>query len=234
MRNRSLDLRLRVGADEFELHFEVPLESVTAKELLPLLRPFSDALVQIGAQRADGPISCGPGCGACCRQIVPVSEAEIWAVAEYVDSLGEAERQVFSERFDQALETLAEHAVELPADGNLLSLDSEARADLAIRYFHAGVPCPFLVDESCGIHPIRPIRCREYLVTSPAGNCAHPDTAEIRGVEMKAKLSTPLYGTSVERRAIPLVLALWWSRNHRESLPRTPGPELLKKLLSNL
>ena len=37
-----------------------------------------------------------------------------------------------------------------------------------------GVPCPFLEDESCSIHPERPLVCREYLVTSPAALCAGP------------------------------------------------------------
>ncbi len=44
----------------------------------------------------------------------------------------------------------------------------------ARRYFHLGIACPFLEDESCSIHADRPISCREYLVTSPAVNCADP------------------------------------------------------------
>jgi Fe-S-cluster containining protein len=36
------------------------------------------------------------------------------------------------------------------------------------------MPCPFLEDESCSIHPDRPLVCREYLVTSPAELCAGP------------------------------------------------------------
>jgi hypothetical protein len=35
-----------------------------------------------------------------------------------------------------------------------------------VRYFLQGVACPFLEAESCGIHPDRPLACREYLVTS--------------------------------------------------------------------
>ena len=34
--------------------------------------------------------------------------------------------------------------------------------------------CPFLEEESCSIHPDRPLVCREYLVTSPAELCAGP------------------------------------------------------------
>lgn len=39
-------------------------------------------------------------------------------------------------------------------------------------YFALGIPCPFLVDDSCGIHPARPLACREYVVASDPTHCA--------------------------------------------------------------
>ena len=39
------------------------------------------------------------------------------------------------------------------------------------RYFAAGIPCPFLEEERCGVYDERPVVCREYAVTSPPELC---------------------------------------------------------------
>ena len=49
-------------------------------------------------------------------------------------------------------------------------------------YLHENFACPFLEDESCSIHPDRPLVCREYLVTSPAENCSAPTAESIEKV----------------------------------------------------
>ena len=33
-----------------------------------------------------------------------------------------------------------------------------------LRAYRLGLPCPFLVDESCSIHPMRPAACRQFNV----------------------------------------------------------------------
>src|SRR3546814_20568883 len=53
---------------------------------------------------------------------------------------------------------------------------------LGLDYFRAGVACTFLVDESCGIYAVRPMKCRAYLVTSHAANSADPTPDGVRMV----------------------------------------------------
>jgi Fe-S-cluster containining protein len=108
----------------------------------------------------------------------------------------------------------------------------------ALDYFHAGVACPFLVNESCGIYPIRPMKCREYLVTSPAENCAAPTAETIRMVELPTTFSKHLFHFGRNPAAegpkwLPLVLLFEWAEAHRAEPQRTDeGIQLFREFLA--
>src|SRR5436305_2819221 len=103
---------------------------------------------------------------------------------------------------------------------------ADAMANSA-RYFNLGIDCPFLEDESCSIHPDRPLSCREYLVTSPAEHCTAPTRDTIRRVPTPGFAMTafaildgpPPVGKGC--RWVPLVLALEWA----EANPEPPATE---------
>ena len=74
-------------------------------------------------------------------------------------------------------------------------------------YFALGIPCPFLEEESCSIHPDRPLVCREYLVTSPAELCAGPTQEGVTPVPVP-KVSLAARGLQDEREEwFPLALS---------------------------
>ncbi len=111
-------------------------------------------------QRSEFDISCGPGCGACCRQAVPVTATELRAIRAWLDALPDDERSAHDQR-------IAATKARLDAsDAEAIGMENER------AYFALGIPCPFLVDESCSIHPARPLACREYVVTSDPVHCA--------------------------------------------------------------
>jgi hypothetical protein len=100
------------------------------------------------------------------------------------------------------------------------------------------VPCPFLENENCGIYSIRPLACREYLVTSPPALCEDPAKNEVFGVELPLKLSHVLYafGRSIEhdtRGWIPLVFLMAWARSDVAPGERVSGTgeEVLRQFL---
>jgi Fe-S-cluster containining protein len=39
-----------------------------------------------------------------------------------------------------------------------------ARIKEQLRRYRQGEPCPFLVDDACGVHPLRPMACRQFNV----------------------------------------------------------------------
>lgn len=137
-----------------------PVEVTAADQLLDAARILVDADVDGIDRNPAFDISCGPGCGACCRQAVPVTPAELRAVRRWLDELPDDERLAHEARIDATAERLT------ATDAEAIGVDDE-RAYVALA-----IACPFLVDESCTIRPVRPLACREYVVTSDPAHCA--------------------------------------------------------------
>src|SRR5262245_62928124 len=110
----SVSMSLRVGGEVLDVALDVPAGPARIDDLLPALQTLDDALVRHAARQAerDGRrVSCRAGCGACCRQLVPVSEVEARRLAELVRGLPDAERAAVEERFTRALEALASNGL---------------------------------------------------------------------------------------------------------------------------
>ena len=110
---------------------------------------------------------------------------------------------------------------------------------LGMDYFFNGIPCPFLEEESCSIHPDRPIDCREFLVTTPAENCSHPTAETVSCVKMPIKASLALSRMNAGQNKntlkwVPLILALEWAEAHPDDSELRPGTELLREFFSHL
>lgn len=233
---------LTVGDREIEASARVPAGPVRVVDILPVLHSLASAVVAVGEEQAREQgkvISCRAGCGACCRQIVPISEMDARYLAALVEAMPEARRARVVERFRAAVARLEE--LGLIAKFREMSRYTPAeRQEIAMDFFRAGVACPFLEDESCSIHPARPMVCREYLVTNPPENCAHPTITNIEMVPLPAKPSLALYrftdGVGEDKwRYLPLVLALEWAAEHAgDDQPELPGPQILMNFLRRL
>jgi len=234
---------LRVSDDLIQLSPAVPAGPASLTDLLPALRQISTELQRVATARAESEgkhVSCRAACGACCRQIVPISEPEALALAKLVESLPPERRERIRQRFRDSLRQLeAAGLLERVRDlkGRVPQAD---RRTFGMEYFRAGVACPFLEDESCGIHPDRPLSCREYLVTSPAANCSNPGPGLVEMLRLPAKLSEVLYRFADgegkgEHRYIPLVTALEWAESHSgNSLTSLSGPRLLENFVRQM
>jgi Fe-S-cluster containining protein len=228
---------LRFGGKTMPFRIQVPAESIRPVDLLPVLHEFNDALICAAVGHRE--VSCRAGCGACCRQIVPISEIEARYLADLIAAMPEEQKERVTSRFAEVLDALA-------SSGLLDRLRAEPPSDaaernrLGLEYFRLGLACPFLEAESCSIHPHRPASCREYLVTSPAKNCATPRADNITMVELPAKVSRVLYRFSDGRgeqpaRWMALPLLLEWAAEHRnDTQPATPGPELFANFMNKL
>jgi Fe-S-cluster containining protein len=241
-RMATVDLTLEGPQWELRGRMTVPTGPSRLDDLLPLARGLSDALVgeTIRAVEQSGEcISCKAGCGACCRQLVAISEVEARRIGKVVAQLPSPRRAVVEARFAEARRRLGE-------SGLLQDLqDTEKVSDsgygtLASAYFHQGIACPFLEEESCSIYEERPITCREYLVTSPAENCASPTSENIRRVKMLRPVFNAVARWQVGpsehflERWVPLILAPEWAADHPDDAPQRPGLDLLRELLNHM
>lgn len=232
---------LPVGGGVLNGSANLPTGQTTLTELLPILQNLENAIIGRVAEEAEAagtPISCCAGCGACCRQMVPVSLFEAEALNAWIRTLPEDRQAEIERRFHRALATLRDAGIiEKILETDWAQIEGKATG-LAVDYFHAGVPCPFLVDESCSIHPIRPLACREYLVTSSPELCRDPSVNEVSGVILPTKLSHVLYafGRQIEQDSrgwIPLVFLLAWGKSGVRPGERVSGTgeEVLRKFL---
>ena len=228
--SRNGRIVLVVGGERLPLELSVPPGPVTVETLLPILRGLSSLFSDRAAARADAagrPISCRAGCGACCRQLVPLAPSEARALARLVDAMPEPRRTVIRQRFSAALQKLEGLLDRMPTG------TKEERAELSLAYFKFAIACPFLEDESCSIHPDRPMACREYLVSSPAENCKTPRPDNID----KPTLDAYPMPTLVEVEAggwVTLIEALRYRDEHPEPKPAHEAPALLREVIGRL
>jgi Fe-S-cluster containining protein len=256
------DIDLAVGDGRLRTRVEVPTTPMSPTGLLPLARAISHALVDVAVKEATSAgrkISCKAGCGACCRQLVPVTEVEARSLRALVEAMPEPRRSEILARFQRARTRLAE--------ADLLSTlenrqPEESLSQLGMRYFALGIPCPFLENESCSIYEERPLICRDYLVTSPAEACRAPTRETVHCLPLSFKVWPALAyaggprsreeptttsespasgGVDAERPGtrprtpwLALTLALDWAAANPEGSPEWTGPELVNRFFSEL
>lgn len=217
----------------------VPASRVRARDMLEPLRSVAEAVIHLSVrsvERAGKTISCKAGCGACCRQFVPVSESEARTLIDLVNALPEPRRSEVRRRFDHAAEQITAAGLREP----IMNPESQPRQRLktiGIEYFQLKIPCPFLENESCSIHPERPILCREYLVTSPSENCSH--LREIDGVPIAQRASLAICRideppTRTMVRTVPLTMIFEWAKTAEPEPPPRPGREIMAEFLAYL
>lgn len=228
---------------EMRTAMSVPTGPIRLGELLPLAQSFGDAMAASVAKAVEGQgkrISCKKGCGACCRQLVPVAELEARRLAELVQELPEPRRAVVRARFAEARRRLEVAGLLGKLGDAQREWSTEESGAFRLEYFRQGIPCPFLEDESCSIYRDRPLVCREFLVTSPPEHCDQRKPETVDRVKMPLKIWTALArfdGAPTGARFnrwIPLVLALEWAAAHPEEPAARPGPELLRQFFEHL
>ncbi len=231
------------GAPALRLDLNVPQGPATILELLPAIRAAADALFGRTAEalaQAGTPVACGPGCGICCNQLVPVSREEALALARLVRGLPAPARRAVSDRFRRIVAALEEAGL---LDRLVRAFDGGIHkpgvlAGLQRDYWSLGLPCPFLEQGSCSVHPVRPVICRQYSVTSAPALCARPFTPGVRLAEVRHPLDLAGALASFDgararpTAALPLTLALLLEKKLEAGpLPQVPGPEMLSRFL---
>ncbi len=240
----TVEFTVGIGDGHFNASATVPAGQTNLTQILPVLQSLDSSFIDgVAAQYADAGlhVSCKAGCGACCRQMVPLSIFEAEALAGWIRTLPEPHQQELARRFDQSLRKLASAGlIDRMVTEDWLA-ETESARKLALDYLYQRVPCPFLEDESCSIHPIRPLICREYLVTSPPEHCADPAKLGVEPVRMPLNFSRVLVrmGAEVEhdrRGWIPLLFLFAWMESGARpgEAVAGEGPQVLYEFVKRL
>lgn len=216
----EVNFALRIGEGTLKASVNVPAGQTTLTNLLPVIQDFDSSMIhRVVDEAADAghPISCRAGCGACCRQMVPLSIFEAEFLGEWFSTLPAERQKELEDRFVRGLTKLKDAGVLERIMNSGWGGEEKEFVQMAIDYFHVGVPCPFLENESCGIYPIRPLICREYLVTSPVEYCNDPSIHQISAINLPLRPSQALYNisrelTREEKGWMPLIFLLAWAK----------------------
>ena len=216
-------LRLTVADLRIVHPITVPSGPVAAADVMPALQGLVNAVVE--AAEAGISISCRKGCGACCRQLVPVSRTEGERLLATVEKMPAERQKELRRRFGEAASKIAA--------AGLGQRTGRSDREMSVAYFALGVPCPFLEDESCSIHPDRPLVCREYLVTSPAELCAGPRQEGVTPVAVP-KVSLAARKLQDDDEWFPLAMLMEWARKRPKGGTRRTGPEWVQRFLKGM
>ena len=217
----SVEFTVGIDGGKFTATAIVPVGQTNLTQILPVLQSLDDSLIAGVAtqlRNVGRAISCKAGCGACCRQMVPISIFEAQALGEWIRTLPESHQQELAGRFHQALLKLSAVGLIDRMVNEDWFAETESARDLALAYLYERIPCPFLENESCSIHPDRPLACREYLVTSEPEHCFDPATLQSVPVNLPLHFSRVLnrIGADLEGDArgwIPLLFLFAWMKS---------------------
>ncbi len=207
---------------------EVPDVPLCLVEIVSPLYELCDAGVSLAVRKAasgGAQISCQKGCGVCCCQLVPVSIPEALLIADQTLAANTERSRRFRRGFDAAQKTLSTAGLW----DALQTIDAaEDQTPLARAYWELGIPCPFLENEACAIHAIRPCACREYNVKSDPVFCRNPFGEGPERIAIPRKTTTALANVAAQLlgeppQLIPLIALPSWFEAHAEIATHTWG-----------
>jgi Fe-S-cluster containining protein len=218
---------------------QVPDIPMGLADLVPFMYELCNSATALAIQKSGSmgkPVTCGPGCGVCCKQLVPLSVPEAVFLAHYVEGLAPEQSGEIKKRFAASLTVVRESGVL----ETITALDKKEDDDSAIAnaYFSLNIPCPFLSANSCGIHRVRPCACREFNVTSLPQFCADPLQKKIARIVIHRKMTAALAHaasrlTGARPELVPFpFLFEWYERNEEYAALRWKGIGLFDLMLS--
>jgi Fe-S-cluster containining protein len=240
----KVEFAIGLGDGKITATAVVPAGQTNLTQILPVIQSLEDSLIQgVSAQLAEAgkPVSCRLGCAHCCRQFVALNLFEAEALTAWIQTLPEFRQQQLAQRFHQAL-------LKISASGLLDRMvnedwiaQSNTAEKLALDYLYQRISCPFLEDEQCSIYPMRPLLCREYMVTSAPEHCIDPATGHSEPVRLPLLFSHSLQSIASElesdsRGWIPLVFLFAWMKAgaHPGEAVAGPGPQVLYEFVNRL
>jgi hypothetical protein len=107
----TTDLALAGARWQLRARVTVPAGPTRLRVLLPMVQALTDHVVGAAVKAVEEQghhVSCQKGCGACCRQLVPIAEEEARQLRDLIEALPEPRRTAVRSRFREARRRLDE------------------------------------------------------------------------------------------------------------------------------
>lgn len=159
-------------------------------------------------------ITCHKGCSTCCVLYIEASVCECELIVYYLYENPDV-FFIFLEQYPEWRRLIGQYGDPLIDCEMMIAemrredrWDDETQHELdskLVDYQLLGVPCPFLYDDICIIHAVKPYACANHLVTSPADWCSpfHPARPVLyRSDKIEEMNDLTLYGYELEKAVI--------------------------------
>src|SRR5262245_25009512 len=144
MDTATVHLEATIGSCALNMSVGVPAGPATVDDFLPLLQILDDKIVASAegdVQRQGTCISCQTGCGACCRQLVPLSPVDARHIARLVANMPEPRKTEIVGRFAAARQKLEETDFWQKLNNRQQWPQSDV-SQIGVEYFRLGIACP--------------------------------------------------------------------------------------------
>ncbi len=214
----------------------IPSEPMRLSDLARSVMHLDDEIITLGLKKhlpVLGSPSCKKGCAACCDQLVPISIPEAFMIHDLVSAMPEPRQEEVLTRIVAAEEVLEELSIDA---FSLSNTGDQSVRQLLVQYHRSGTKCAFLENGSCSIYTSRPAACREYLVSSPAENCAKIGEVVVTRIPISIRMGHALSGVAArvlgnEPMLLPLSFAVNWAEANEEMGQRRFDGHMLVNLL---
>ncbi len=241
-----LNLTITTSSGDLQAQVDVPTSWIPITKIVPVIRSLGDQAQDLevtNTLQTGKTISCQKGCAACCRQMIPVSPPEAFALIEVIHTLPQEHQARIKQNSAQThlrlqmsgLLTALQELASSPTQQTDEDLDSLNRAYYALR-----LPCIFLENEICSIYEHRPAGCRGHLVSSPAELCQDMINNPIKELHVPLRAGTVLSLlwadlTGEPVRLMPIPIACEWAETHQDLNTQTwKGTDLFHKAMDGL
>lgn len=141
----SRQLRRSLASREFDTSYAQLLESSPHVVLRRFLTRHDHLVEQVTADSAEQK-ACARGCASCCHFKVVADAVEVFAMVDYV------REHLQPQQIDRIIGTAKKNV-------------QQARPLSHRQQLIINQPCPFLLDDSCLVYPLRTIKCRNFHAT---------------------------------------------------------------------
>ena len=242
---KRLDFQIDLSGRILNLTISYADRPLKLSDLVPMARALCTKVVNAAAGIAADHgqrITCSKGCTYCCSYLAPLSSAEAFRIRDEILTMPVSKRRYYLRSMMIRARYILNHSQPLqqPEEPPGLTSQQNRLQNISEWYGSLKLACPFLSNRQCSIYQLRPLVCREYLVSSPASACNFTSPAMPRIIPLPVSVAEVLMMTScrlegTQPEAVMLPLTILWAEGNRARSQRTwQGKVLVETFVESL
>ncbi len=242
---KHLDFQIDLSGRVLNLTISYADRPLKLSDLVPMARALCTKVINAAAKIAtdrEQRITCSKGCTYCCSYLAPLSPAEAFRIRDEILTMPVSRRRYYLRSMMVRARYILNHSQPLRQSKEPSELTSQQNCLQSISEWYSSLKltCPFLSNRQCSIYQLRPLVCKEHLVSSLASACSFTSPAMPQIIQLPVSISEVLMMTScslegTQQEAVMLPLTILWTEENRDRSQRTwQGKVLVETFVESL